>query len=220
ANTAKYFEDIGVERITLPPNFNRMLAALEKLRRNVDCELETIVNLGCLWECPINYYHASLGGHFSQDDMRMDYVDYPRLKCSMKRLEPTELIKSGWIRPEDVHIFEKAGIEWFKIAGREKSTEWLLRCAKAYSTGCYDGNLIDLLENTFIETDKPPFYIDNKKLDGFINFFIDGNCKNECKRCDYCPNAAEKSVYAGMQKEEIDAYRNKLEHLLSKSLSR
>ncbi|MFH0832820.1 MAG: U32 family peptidase, partial [Candidatus Aenigmatarchaeota archaeon] len=47
ANTAKYFEDIGVERITLPPNFNRMLAALEKLRRNVDCELETIVNLGC-----------------------------------------------------------------------------------------------------------------------------------------------------------------------------
>lgn len=37
-------------------------------------------------------------------------------------------------------------------------------------------------------------YIDNKKLDGFINFFKDGKCTGHCKECNYCKNIANKVI--------------------------
>ncbi|MDR2778572.1 MAG: U32 family peptidase [Rickettsiales bacterium] len=37
-------------------------------------------------------------------------------------------------------------------------------------------------------------YIDNKKLDGFIDYFIEGKCSGLCDKCTYCKNYYEKSV--------------------------
>ena len=37
-------------------------------------------------------------------------------------------------------------------------------------------------------------YIDNKKLDGFINFFKDGNCTGNCILCDYCKNVTNNVI--------------------------
>lgn len=41
---------------------------------------------------------------------------------------------------------------------------------------------------------KRHIYIDNRKLDGFIEFFINGNCHNECDKCNYCKVISKKVI--------------------------
>lgn len=54
-------------------------------------------------------------------------------------------------------------------------------------------------------------YIDNSKLDGFIDFFVKGNCNNNCNECGYCKNFAKKAVTKNLEvsnylKELYDEY--------------
>ncbi len=37
-------------------------------------------------------------------------------------------------------------------------------------------------------------YIDNKKLDKFIDFFLNGNCSGNCSSCNYCTQIAQKVI--------------------------
>ena len=37
-------------------------------------------------------------------------------------------------------------------------------------------------------------FIDNKKLDGFLKFFTDGNCSGNCSKCGYCKNIAKNAI--------------------------
>ncbi|MDD4939478.1 MAG: U32 family peptidase, partial [Candidatus Omnitrophica bacterium] len=37
--------------------------------------------------------------------------------------------------------------------------------------------------------------VDNRKLDGFLDYFVEGKCKFECEECNYCRNVAERAVY-------------------------
>ncbi len=37
-------------------------------------------------------------------------------------------------------------------------------------------------------------YIDNKKLDGFMDFFHKGHCHRDCNECNYCNKFAEKAI--------------------------
>ena len=53
-------------------------------------------------------------------------------------------------------------------------------------------------------------YIDNKKLDGFIKFFISGNCTGKCEQCGYCKKIAKKCI------ETNDEVRNYLLKLYNK----
>ena len=54
-------------------------------------------------------------------------------------------------------------------------------------------------------------YIDNSKLDGFIDFFVKENCNNNCNECGYCKNFAKKVVTKNLEvsnylKELYDEY--------------
>lgn len=46
-------------------------------------------------------------------------------------------------------------------------------------------------------------YIDNKKLDGFIDFFKNGNCSGNCNKCNYCKKIADKVI---KRNDEISNY--------------
>lgn len=50
-------------------------------------------------------------------------------------------------------------------------------------------------------------YIDNNKLDGFIDFFVKGNCTSNCNNCGYCKNIAEKVI---TKNEEVSNYLKEL----------
>ncbi len=143
-----------------------------------------------------------------------------------KFTDPVEIIKARWIRPEDLEVYEAMGYQKFKIVERFKRTEVLASTVAAYAQRRFDGNLIDILTLTnpdvYLKPDMEYFnkpehvnvpmiaqvgglmdfalrdfiYIDNRKLDGFIEFFQkNGSCRNrDCSQCGYCQKVFEKST--------------------------
>lgn len=143
-----------------------------------------------------------------------------------KFTDPVEIIKARWIRPEDLKVYEAIGYHKFKIVERFKRTDVLASTVAAYEQRRFDGNLIDILTltnpNVYLKPDMEYFnkpehvnvpmiaqvgglmdfalrdfiYIDNRKLDGFIEFFQQNDtCRNkDCSQCGYCRKVFEKST--------------------------
>jgi hypothetical protein len=148
-----------------------------------------------------------------------------------------EILKSAFIRPEDIHYYEEAGVDNIKLVERSMTTDALARIVKAYTVRSYDGNMMDLIHglSKYIIYNKDNFYwkglkyllqpskinifkahklvnqlttlrsekafnesfdlyIDNKKLNGFMDFFHKGNCNRDCNECNYCNKFAEKAI--------------------------
>jgi len=152
-----------------------------------------------------------------------------------KFTEPVEIIKARWIRPEDLEVYESIGYRKFKIVERFKRTDVLASTVAAYERRRFDGNLIDILTLTnpdvYLKPDMEYFnkpehvnvpmisqvgglmdfalrdfiYIDNRKLDGFIEFFQkNGPCRNrDCAQCGYCKKVFEKAATSDAHEAEI-----------------
>jgi collagenase-like PrtC family protease len=212
---ALQYEAMGVEEIIIDEHINREFRTLELIRKAVRCNLELIVNNICLWQCPYNYEHVNHDGHASRKGEEDDYcyLQYPGYLCLYRKLtDPVELLKSPWIRPEDIPHYENLGYDHFKITERFKKTSLLLEHVKAYENRRYDGNLLDLftlprkgaftpvhldyfikpehvnimkiseLERVFDLEVRELIQLDNNKLDGFIEHFK----KNDCNQTS-CP---------------------------------
>ena len=163
---ARYYEEIGASDITLDVNINRDFRLLRAIRRAVRLDLSVIVNDFCLLRCPMMSAHSSIIGHASQTDTDGDYVDTYTMFCKPRMLErPVEMIRSPWIRPEDLERYEAIGIHHFKLAGRSKGTEYIERAIGAYSKRRYDGNLLDLLESVKTKIDDEQWAL----LDSLLN---------------------------------------------------
>jgi len=223
---ALQYEDMGVEEIIIDEHINREFRTLEAIRKALTCNLELIVNNICLWQCPYNYEHVNHDGHASREGEEEDYcyLQYPGYLCLYRKLtDPVELLKSPWIRPEDIPHYEAIGYEHFKITERFKRTSLLLEHVKAYENRRYDGNVLDLftlprkgaftpihleyfikpehvnimkiseLEKVFDLEVRELIQIDNRKLDGFIEFFKKNDCnQTTCSACRYCETVFEK----------------------------
>lgn len=204
---ARFWEAMGADRITLDFMMNRDFEFLKNVRSAVKCGLEVIANDLCLYGCPLRYYHYNIVAHTSQEagagsQKRSQLASsYPALKCGLIKLtDPTEIIKSRWIRPEDVKLYRDLGIDFIKVVERTRPIDFLLMCAKAYSEGSYEGNLLDIvpllvsrLENGAFARNLP-IYVDNKSLKGFLNYFLSNNCRGNCHECDYCEGFARRST--------------------------
>lgn len=56
-----------------------------------------------------------------------NFVSHITPRCQRRRLKHLDkYIKSSWIRPEDMPIYESSGITNFKIDGRDKSIDYNL----------------------------------------------------------------------------------------------
>ena len=109
-------------------------------------------------------------------------------------------LRMRWIRPEDQKVYNEIGINYFKVSGRTGTTEYLKTVLEAYMSENFEGNLLTLwkpLQTIFSKeselTYQHPEYIDNKKLDGFIDHWFKGDgfeCENEMcgVTCKYCEN--------------------------------
>ena len=90
-------------------------------------------------------YHQNGFAHASDDNGTL-FIDYCLLRCSRLRLtDPSQFIKSAWIRPEDLGVYEEMGYTTFKLLERGIPSSELLRRVKAYSERRFEGNLADLL---------------------------------------------------------------------------
>lgn len=145
---AKYWQELGVDSITLGLDCNRDFKLLESIAKNIKCEIVLMVNLACLRNCPFSQYHYVLGSHASQSTHKLKgfYIDYCMIFCSYLRLlDPAQIIRSCWIRPEDLSYYENIGINSFKIVGRILPTDKIVKIVKAYRERNYRGNLLDIL---------------------------------------------------------------------------
>lgn len=249
---AKMWEELGADEIALSQiDVNRNFPLIEAIRHNVGCKIKVIVNEDCLFHCPNYFYHANIAAHASQNTLGNYFLDYCRIDCRLKKLrDPANFIRASWIRPEDTHYYEKAGVDIFKVIDRGMSTEALMRIVQAYTMNRYDGNLLDLLPHpsinlTFNKSEiltkiryffKPFYvnvfklykvksimadfdaYIDNRALDGFIDFFLGNNCElKSCRECGYCEEIAKKAVKVNKDylDKAVNLHRNFLDKIVS-----
>ncbi len=260
AAEAAHWAGMGADGLTLSvTDVNRDFAALRAIRSAVDCELRLIANLDCLYGCPFFRYHSLLSSHASQEwhKSRGFLVDYCFLRCSLIRLKyPREFIRSGWIRPEDQHIYEGAGINALKLVNRTMPVPRIKRIVRAYSAGRYDGNLLDLFSDpadTFgraapsllrglsfffrpfsvdllrfcrfrgLVSSRREIFIDNRALDGFLEFFLDSSCAGrDCAVCGYCEETAGRTVKIDplYRRRAIEGYESFLEDAAGGALFR
>jgi len=221
--SVKIWEAMGVDRIVLDPMKNRDFELLRAIRNATDCQLEVLMNSICVYGCPFLNYHYNIFAHGSQEDDCKDAIQhrlatsYLVLKCEQIKLSDfSEIIKSPFIRPEDIKVYRELGIQFFKVKGRATRTSAILETAKAYSEESYEGNLLDIVplipssrgDDARIIAD-PPIYVDNKKLDGFLDYFQSSKCRTHCNKCSYCRGIAKKTVRVIDQKR-LDEFINPL----------
>jgi collagenase-like PrtC family protease len=238
---ASFFsDDLKVDRINIHFMANRDFTIIDALVKAVKCDLEVLANDPCLLGCPYREYHQTIFAHASQSssaDSPTTVIDYPGIKCATKRIQNRgEILKSPWIRPEDTVYWENAGIDFVKLAGREKPTEWITTCIRAYATRDFDGNIYDYVEKSGLRapeyeaflkeaSNMEPlrFYIDNKSLDGFIEYFVKEKprCDLGCNiiGCHHCYEWAKKTVRVNetLAKDHLDKLQFVLNRLIDSS---
>lgn len=232
------FEGMGVNCIVPAKDINRDFPTLEVLSSKCNSDIKLLCTTPCLYKCSDLYYHMNLSSVLDnslKSSLRVkgDFLSHTAARCQRRRLEHIpEHIKSPWIRPEDLSHYENIGITNFKLDGRDKTEEYNLLVAKAYMDGSFSGNLLYLMHN-FYAKDMDEFnncgkigdesyrlgvYLDNTKLDGFINYFSSGkaNCKNGCSNCNYCEMWSNKAIT--INKDSITDYLNRLKLADEKNL--
>ncbi len=193
------FQASSVQRIMLPEFMNRKLARLERLiaqGRRVGVNFGTIVNSTCLIDCPFRNFHYIFSSHKSGGKLYHP-VDYWATRCTLTKInDPVEILKMGWIRPEDIDYYAKMGIDVFKIAGREMKKANFIKTVDIYNQRSFDGNLWELLKCFSNPTTSPSelaysrmFDIPNKQLGPFTRRFFEAKafCNGkDCEVCKYC----------------------------------
>ena len=145
---AKRFDNMGVDAIMLAENCNRDFRLLEAIKRAVHCKVILIANVGCIYNCPNSHSHIVTTSHSCDCDRRQTiFTIIPHsAECMLRKLSnPIEMVKSPYIRPEDVRHYENLGIDMLKICDRHTRTDVMTRRVKAYIDQKYEGNLLDLV---------------------------------------------------------------------------
>ncbi|MDO8349350.1 MAG: U32 family peptidase [Planctomycetota bacterium] len=147
---AQMWEELGADCIVLDGMLvNRELKTLERIRAAVKCDLELLVNNNCIMGCALSASHMNAIAHTAQSwhANKGFFIDWCFLKCTEMRLRnPVEHLRSEWIRPEDLHVYEALGYDLFKLTERDIPTEVMMRRIRAYAERRYDGNLLDLVQ--------------------------------------------------------------------------
>lgn len=193
---AEFFEDLGADTIAVDTNINRNFAVLEAITKAVNCDLKVLVNEGCLYKCPFRHAHFNLFSHITSSRSSLMKVqsmnifsDYYFDKCiSMRVRDPSQIIRSPWIRPEDLQEYEEIGINNFKISGRANAVNWIINCMVAYARRSFKGNLLELIDCP--SELRYTFHVDNELVEGCIKQWK--TCKKICDECRYCDELTTK----------------------------
>ncbi len=147
---AQMWEEMGADCIVLDSILvNREFAALSRIRKSVKCDLELLVNNNCLSSCALSASHMNALAHAGQSWHANGgfFIDWCFLRCTeMKLRDPVNYIRSEWIRPEDLSMYEEMGYDLFKVAERNLPTPVMENRVRAYASRRYDGNLLDLVQ--------------------------------------------------------------------------
>lgn len=174
ARSAMYYESIGADVIIPSMNANYDMESLERMRDSLQhASLRIMVNEHCLGDCPWRRFHHN---HYAHHNEEFEY----HVNCkSLFYKNPYLMLTNNYIRPEDIHRYEKITNE-FKIAGRLKPIDELVKIIQAYSKEEFSGNSVELTDSGLANH----FNIPNEQLQGLFDKKI--HCNKICKDCGYC----------------------------------
>ncbi len=163
---------LGIDGVVLHHDVGRDFSLLRHFARELrdktpDVEIELLLNESCLPRCSARDAHYA---RLARE--KLDYVEGFQQNCNIPKFQdPSLILAACWIRPEDVDIYYDLGIRRFKIAGREMPGHWLDNTARAYLSGKYEENLIELFTMTppgLNATAAEIVFLDNRALSGFV----------------------------------------------------
>lgn len=197
ANKARAYEKMGVDRIVVDESVNRKFGNLRRICAAVETSVETIINAVCHKNCAFRTFHYNQIASDSIEVVNDASANFYSHQCVLQRFDKvSNLLRLSWIRPEDLKHYEQCGVTYFKVQGRHTALHGdPVRAAEAYFKESFDGNLMELLD-LFAPTNQFKVYIDNKKLDGFLEAYIrnENFCRNDCTNCNYCEIFARKCI--------------------------
>lgn len=142
------------------------------------------VNSGCLRQCPFQTFHDNMHGHnrLAQSKVGEAY-DFSVFRCATNyaRGNYEAFVRSTWIRPEDLPLYEPS-VGYVKIATRRHPDP--VAVLNAYANYSYDGDLARLMD----PVPSLPKIFDNKAFDRSLNWAAVRDCPhaNDCHHCGRC----------------------------------
>ncbi|MCS7180109.1 MAG: U32 family peptidase [bacterium] len=173
--------------------YNRDFKRIEELKNW--CEknrkkLSILVNSGCINFCPVQLFHDNVISHEKEILTKINLTEDILGNCwsFYKNIENWKyLILNSWIRPEDLHYYEKY-FDVVKLATRINPEPE--KVIKAYYYEKYEGNLLDLFEPSHSKL-LYPYIIDNTRFpDNWFEKVI--KCDKKCENCSYCEKIFDK----------------------------
>ena len=213
--------EYGADRVVVTRDINRNFPLLRDISGYKGMELEVLATSPCILNCQETVYHGLVSSHLSRSGKSPGPVcggggyeqSYYCLYYALNHLE--EFIKMPWVRPEDIDLYESAGVRWLKLDGRDKRSGYNLKRIARYCQGRYEGNLLHLLLESYPETyeaftrtfceNGSAVFIDNRSLDGFVRrtWYDQGPCRGICENCGICSSTAENLVEVDKLWKEI-----------------
>lgn len=204
--------EYGADRVVVTRDINRNFPLLREISGYKGMELEALATSPCILNCQETVYHGLVSSHLSRNGKPAEAAcggaGYEQIYycLSYALSHPEEFIKMPWIRPEDLGLYESAGVSWIKVDGRDKRSGYNLKRLERYCQGGFEGNLLHLLLESYPETfesftrgfsgNGSAVFVDNRSLDGFVKsaWYDKGPCRGLCGNCGLCGAAAEKLV--------------------------
>lgn len=196
-NKAQGYQQLGVNRMVLDESLNRDFDTIKRIREKTSAKIELILNVICHRNCIYRPFHQNQCAHDTKGDQPSS--TFYTHRCMLQRFSKAgDILRLGWIRPEDLHLYEKIGIEYFKLQGRHNVERGdPVRAVEAYMKRDFNGNLLELLD-LFNSLNSFGFYLDNKKLNGFVDKYYQNKdfCRLDCDSCKYCDNFVDRCIDA------------------------
>jgi len=200
---AVIFRKAGADAITPDVDINRDLTLLKRIKDATHAEIKLMVNEGCLFRCAFRKFHFNYISHKSRKPGMAGGVKAEdnvfSLNClQLSKSDPSQLLKSGWIRPEDTSKYAKI-TNYFKLVGRTSSKSMLARSFEAYLNESWDGDLLELMAGNLYSVGMSHLmHLDNKSLDSIGFFKKVASCDKECSECTYCSELIGKLIRRGV----------------------
>jgi collagenase-like PrtC family protease len=150
---ARSFAAVGADLICVDHTIHRNFPLVRALTANLEIPIQMVVGSTTMRSCP-NFnalYHASNECSLTTEGRTIDRhnlnsINYCFSWCHVQKIgHPENVLKSGFIRPEDLHLYEEAGVSHFKMATRGLTGDEIERRVAAYAARRYDGNLLDII---------------------------------------------------------------------------
>ncbi|MEA4861830.1 MAG: hypothetical protein AB7F40_02470 [Victivallaceae bacterium] len=181
----EYLGDL-IDSFYLCRDLQRDFSMLERFKKWADDhgkKMCLLANSGCIRNCPGKTLHETVIAHDAEWNKEAIRLNFPAQYCETVYMNdsPEEFLRSTWIRPEDIHLFEPY-VSVFKLSTRKvPNPDEIL---KAYSSRSYDGDLARIMD---------PGHrfgihkIDNKSFPAdWAQSGVAGICANMCTHCGKC----------------------------------